>query len=335
MAAERHIRFLIDLYFSSIDSQQTWIIKGYNWTFHNKVSKGMAEIPIFKLYGEKSHWWTPDLLHYESIASRSSLHGWEIQPHRHSDLYQLFYVQQGRAELNIEGQVSVYNEGVLQWVAPLCVHGFRFSKDVRGCVLTIASSVVSSFENNMNTPLAFNASALDLEIGRDRQFLDYLFDSLAQEYTRSEPGRELALESWINLLLTWLQRRSIEKNDMTEFRSKGHVSFARFSTLVELHYQEQTSVQRYAQELGVSAVRLNTICHQLCQQTALQFIHQRLLLEAKRNLLYTMMTIASISDRLGFSEQAYFSRFFKRLTGDTPNAFRHAGISQLDEQPFV
>lgn len=291
----------------------------------------MAEIPIFKLYGEKSDWWTPDLLHYETIASRSSLHGWEIQPHRHSDLYQLFYVQQGRAELNIEGKVTVYNEGVLQWVAPLCVHGFRFSSDVRGCVLTLASPVISSFERKMNTPLAFNASALDLKVGDDRQFLDYLFDSLAREYQHSEAGRELALESWVNILLTLLQRRSIEKDDSTEFRSKGHVYFARFSSLVEQHYYEQWSTQKYAQELGVSVVRLNTICHQLCQQTALQYIHQRLLLEAKRNLLYTVMTIANISDRLGFSEQAYFSRFFKRLTGCTPNAFRHAGISQLDE----
>lgn len=291
----------------------------------------MAEIPIFKLYGESSSWWTPDLLHFETIASRSSLHGWEIKPHRHSNLYQLFYVRQGYAKLNIEGKESVYNEGVVQWVSPLCVHGFRFSSDVQGCVLTIASPMISSFERRMKSPLAFNVSALNLEIGRDRQYLDFLFNSISQEYMRSETGRELALESWVNILLTWLQRRSLEKNDTTEFRSKGHVSFSRFSSLVEQHYHEQWSVQRYAQELGISVVRLNTICQQLCQQTALQFIHQRLLLEAKRNLLYTVMSIASISDRLGFNEQAYFSRFFKRLTGTTPNAFRQAGISQLEK----
>lgn len=291
----------------------------------------MTEIPVFKLYGESSNWWTPDLLHYETIASRSSLHGWEIKPHRHSNLYQLFYVQKGYAKLNIEGKESVYNEGVVQWVSPLCVHGFRFSSDVQGCVLTIASSMISNFERRMKSPLAFNVSALNLEIGRDRQYLDFLFDSLSREYMHSEAGRELALESWINILLTWLQRRSLEKKDTTEFRSKGHVSFSRFSNLVEQHYHEQWSVQKYAEELGVSVVRLNTICQQLCQQTALQFIHQRLLLEAKRNLLYTVMSIASISDRLGFNEQAYFSRFFKRLTGATPNAFRQAGISQLEK----
>ena len=289
----------------------------------------MAEIPIFKLYGEKSHWRTPDLLHYESIASRSSLHGWEIKPHRHSDLYQLFYVQQGHAELNIEGEVSTYSDGVLQWVTPLCVHGFRFSSDVRGCVLTIASPVVSSFEKRINKSLVSNAVAVNLDVGRDRPFLDYLFDSLAQEFNSAHPARELALESWVTILLTWLQRRHTEQSSTADFRSKGHMYFSRFANLVEMHYHEQWSVQQYAHLLGVSGVRLNAICHEMCQQTALQVIHQRLLLEAKRSLLYTVMTVANISDRLGFSEQAYFSRFFKRLTGSTPNAFRQAGIDQL------
>lgn len=86
----------------------------------------MVEIPIFKLYGEKSNWWTPDLLHYETIASRSSLHGWEIKPHRHSDLYQLFYIQQGRAELTIEGSESVYNEGFCNGSRPIVCMDFAF-----------------------------------------------------------------------------------------------------------------------------------------------------------------------------------------------------------------
>ncbi|MBM7456618.1 AraC family transcriptional activator of pobA [Oceanisphaera litoralis] len=288
-----------------------------------------GEIPIFKLYGELGHWLTPDLLHYESIAQRSSLHDWEIKPHRHSDLYQLLYVQQGQAELYIEGETRVVEGGVLQWVSPLCVHGFRFSRDVRGAVLTLATPLVSRFEQAMNMPLAFGSASLSLPIAEDKAFLDFVFSSLAREYGHHGTGRELALESWITLLLTWLQRRSIELDTFSELRSKGHVYFARFSGLVERHYHEQWSVQKYAANLGISVVRLNCLCQQLGKQTALQFIHQRLLLEAKRNLIYTSMTIARVSDSLGFSEPAYFSRFFRRLTGRSPNEFRQAGVGQL------
>ncbi len=60
-------------------------------------------------------------------------------------------------------------------------------------------------------------------------------------------------------------------------------------------------------------------------QTALQVIHQRLLLEARRNLIYTRMSIGQLSDNLGFSDPTYFARFFKRLSGQTPNGYRRSG----------
>ncbi|MNE34730.1 Bifunctional transcriptional activator/DNA repair enzyme AdaA [compost metagenome] len=71
-------------------------------------------------------------------------------------------------------------------------------------------------------------------------------------------------------------------------------------------------------------MHLNSLCRELAGQTALQIIHQRLLLEAKRNLIYTNMSIGQLSDSLGFSDPTYFSRFFRRLDGQTPNAFRQS-----------
>ena len=60
----------------------------------------------------------------------------------------------------------------------------------------------------------------------------------------------------------------------------------------------------------------------LLGQSVLEYLHLRLLLEAKRNLVYTTMTVAQISDLLGFSEVAYFSRFFRHLEGVSPREFR-------------
>ncbi|GAB3387028.1 hypothetical protein GCM10027514_28270 [Azotobacter armeniacus] len=56
-------------------------------------------------------------------------------------------------------------------------------------------------------------------------------------------------------------------------------------------------------------------------------IHQRLLLEAKRNLIYTTMTVNELSDALGFNDPAYFSRFFRRLAGQSPKAFRQSAAA--------
>ena len=81
-------------------------------------------------------------------------------------------------------------------------------------------------------------------------------------------------------------------------------------------------MEALAHRIGLSSVHLNTLCRELAGQTALQIIHQRLMLEAKRNLIYTNISISQLSDNLGFSDPTYFSRFFKRLGGQTPNAFR-------------
>lgn len=99
-------------------------------------------VPIFKLYGETVYWPTPDLLHMESIPERSRLHDWHIQPHQHADLVQILYVRQGTAELEIEGRQYHFDRPVVQLVPPLCVHGFRFSHDVEGYVLSLALPLV-------------------------------------------------------------------------------------------------------------------------------------------------------------------------------------------------
>ncbi len=72
----------------------------------------------------------------------------------------------------------------------------------------------------------------------------------------------------------------------------------------------------------MTSAHLNTLCRRLAGRSALQLLHERLLLEAKRQLTYTNMTIGQVADTLGFSEPAYFTRFFKRHTGFSPKAFR-------------
>jgi AraC family transcriptional activator of pobA len=68
--------------------------------------------------------------------------------------------------------------------------------------------------------------------------------------------------------------------------------------------------------------RLNRLCKQLLDKTAKAVPHERLLLEAKRRLIYTRSNLDEIAYDLGFQDPAYFSRFFKRATGLTAGRFR-------------
>jgi AraC family transcriptional activator of pobA len=74
--------------------------------------------------------------------------------------------------------------------------------------------------------------------------------------------------------------------------------------------------------LGITTTQLNRLCRRHLRCSALDVLHQRLLLEAKRELRYTALQVRQISDGLGFSDPAYFTRFFRRLAGRSPQEWR-------------
>lgn len=282
-----------------------------------------ASIPVFKLYGEQLQWPTPDLLHCESIPARSRLHDWEIEPHRHADLCQLLFLYAGQAEIEVEGQVRRLEQAAIQVVPALCVHGFRFSSDVDGYVVTLAAPLVNLLHTQLAGAPAALAQAGTYLAGDDRNYLYSLFSALQQEYQRDLPGRDLQLRSLINLLVVWISRQCLQRHGQGLAVARGREYLQSFNTLVEQQFRQQPSVEGLAHEVGISVAHLNSICRELAGQSALQIIHQRLLLEAKRELIYTSLSIKQLADSLGFADPAYFSRFFRRLTGKAPSDFRH------------
>ncbi|EJN37320.1 DNA-binding domain-containing protein, AraC-type [Pseudomonas sp. GM84] len=281
-------------------------------------------VPLFQLYGENQAWPGTDLLHCESIPARSRLHHWEIKPHQHAELFQLLYVQRGRAEVEIEGVRSAIGEAAIQVVPPLTVHGFRFSADIQGHVLTFGTALVADLEQRLGTPLGVLTQAACYPLGKDRVRLRSLIDTLQQEYQGNAPGRAALLEALVTALLVWISRCQQQGQAPRNRDERDRQLLGQYLRLVEAHYREHLSVEDFAARLKVPSLQLNQLCRALCGQSALQVVHQRLLLEARRNLVYTRMSIGQLSDSLGFSDPTYFARFFKRLSGQTPNGYRRA-----------
>ena len=283
----------------------------------------LPAVPVYHLYGERDSDVAPDLVHCESIASRSRLHNWEIQPHRHHGLFQMLWLARGKARVELDGQLANLSGGQVLLVPQHCVHGFRFSEDADGVVITLAYAFFQRLQPDlgpvlhaMSTPVVYAPKP-----GADRRQIEAAFHSTHEAYAGQPTHRSLLIESQLVSLLVWLSRLlPVREDDLPLARGREHL--ARFSQLVETNYAAQHPLEFYAASLGISAAHLNALCRQLTGRSALALIHARIALEARRYLVYTPMPVKDVSDALGFSDPAYFTRFFKRQTGIAPIVFR-------------
>ncbi len=92
--------------------------------------------------------------------------------------------------------------------------------------------------------------------------------------------------------------------------------------LMERHYKGNRTAGFYAEQIGLTAKRINEILRQRTGFTISQLLYQLLLIEAKREIYHNRLSIKEIAYNLGFSDKSYFARFFKKHTGLTPEQFR-------------
>ncbi len=293
------------------------------------LSRADKSVPVFDLYGEEGGSPALDPIHVESIAARSSLHNWEIKPHRHHGLFQVLWLAGGAGRLMLDGAPGRLVAGSVVLVPQHCVHGFRFERDARGLVVTLAYSLLAGMSGELGRRLLSMSSPGTCRMPRsgDRVPIQRLWQALAGEYETQAEFRPQLLEALVVALLALLLRQPGIASDAvdggrTAVPAAASSHLARFTAEIERSFRNHAPLAHYASLLGLSAAHLNTLCREYAGRSALGMIHDRLLLEARRNLVYTAMTVREVAELLGFSDPAYFTRFFKRATGVSPTEFR-------------
>ena len=283
-------------------------------------------VPAYALYGETGG--TPDVdpLHCESIAARSRLHDWEIRPHRHASLFQVLVVARGRATVSLDGRSEDVAGPALVTLPALSAHGFAFSPAVDGLVFTVDDRHLARLLAGQPELLAALRQRRAWNLARGeapaREVLAAAA-ALKAEVAAHGRWRAVALEGALVRLAVAVARAAPAEaaaDDAVPARAMTHLR--RFRALVEAQYREQPSLAALARELGITATQLNRICQGVLGRPALALLHERLLVEAQRDLAYTAMSVKQIAFGLGFSDAAYFTRFFRRLTQRTPTQWR-------------
>jgi AraC family transcriptional activator of pobA len=280
------------------------------------------------------------MLHVESLQSRSRLYRWEIEPHVHRGLQQLIWLADGAVDVALdETRVSCPAPAAIVVPAGV-VHAFRFAPESAGCVLTLsAQSLVEGEAPAVGERLrrTFDrAGVLPLPPSApETRQLGALFDALLAEFaahdgtsgtndTQGPPPR------WLARAAVWrVTQLGAERARAADAAARPRQAlFTRFVALVEAHHLEHWPVGRYASVLGLSPERLNRIVRDQAGIGALALIHQRLVREACRRLVYVAVPVSKLADELGFGDAAYFCRFFKRHTGCAPGEYRRGASSE-------
>ena len=149
-------------------------------------------------------------------------------------------------------------------------------------------------------------------------FITVMWDVLQEPVFRKEVIQHLLAGLLYNIEYIAKNKGQSESSPLTHQND----IFQRFISLVNTYSKTERNVSFYADKLCLTPRYLNTVIRQASQQTVMDWINQSIILEAKVLLKHSNRLVFQISDELNFPNPSFFSKFFKRMTGMTPQEYQ-------------
>lgn len=301
------------------------------------ITRMSNTIPRYALYGDEAQPAWLDMVHMEWIHERSSLFDYEIAPHLHEGLIQVLYLTSGGGAAVIDGTKWGLYPQTLIVVPAGHVHEFHFTPDVDGPVVTAAQRPLESLIAfvapgllpTVRRPLVQGVSGA----ARHVEALMPLFEAIERESRMQTSGQAAAGAALMMTVMVQIERitagLSVRESCETALRTRRSEQIECFRAAVDAHFRERLPVARYAAELGLSAGQLSRLCRESLGMSCLAVVNMRVVHEAECELVYSTLGIKQIAHKLGFADDAYFGRFFRKCTGVTPTEFRRRARQRL------
>ena len=243
--------------------------------------------------------------------------------------YSIYWIKEGKGTYNIDFESYSFNDNVLIFLSPGQIfsvtsekikeaYKFTFVQDFY-CIEIHDKEVSCNgvlFNNIYETPFVNPCK-------EDVFKLNFILESLIEEFEHSKTAQHDMLQAYLKQFIVHsvrIKKENIVVKDDTETKL-----FKDFSVLVEKNYKSEHSVTTYANRLGVSPKSLTKHFQKIGVQTPSDFIKGRIILEAKRQLKYSDGSVKQVAYNLGFNDPAYFTRFFKKHTSQSPLQFKNKG----------
>jgi len=285
------------------------------------------QLVIFKgLYGENNYSPMLEFVHAEPLESRSKMYNWEIKEHLHTDLIQLFVIENGDGILFSEKNKTNISGPSIVFIPANTLHGFIFQDNVKGDVITFSDFFL---ENNFkqNQKIVFELNHLQCYNFERNNTLFEQIKTLKEMIVIELNEENIEKRTFINslfqtLFLSIFRVNQIQKTSREKTDNKTLKYFQIFQKNLKNNNTESKNISQYAKEIGITTMHLNRICKIVVGKSPIQILHELVVAEAKKYLLNTSYSISEISYFLNFNDPAYFTRLFKKNVGVSPSDFR-------------
>lgn len=258
----------------------------------------------------------------EKLSTHLKNHPFVSTPHKH-DFYLILYIRKGSGTHTIDFNTYPITPGGFYLMTPGQVHSWTLDVNTDGVILFFEKNF---YQMNLDasSPVDFPFfhslhTSPFIDIKPDAT-IDFIITEMLNEFNRNEYFDLRMLRSYLDVLLLKLSR--VYKTENTSALPDRIIKLRTLEQLIDKHFTKLKQPSDYAELMHLSASYLNTLCKQNLNKTLGELIQARVVLEVKRLLAYTDLTIKQIAGKLNFSDASYLIRFFKKNTGFTPEEFK-------------
>jgi AraC family transcriptional regulator, transcriptional activator of pobA len=278
------------------------------------------------LYQDMDYKPKADYIFSELLETRSKNFDWQVEPHIHAHLFQVFYMKTGQVQFHGLAQVVDLPVPCILVIPPTVLHGFSYSVDTTGHILTLSETVIEPlFENLLAAAIRFETFQCISLSTETRGLFEKTVDMIGQideELFAERTDKNALLRAYLTQLFILLSRQlqiNEQINQANESTTLQH--FRAFQKSLK-NSELPKSIPDFADELAISAVHLNRICHAVTGKSASQLVQENIIQKAQNYLTYTSYSVSEIAYLLKFEYPNYFAKLFKKHTGLSPKDFR-------------
>ncbi len=246
-------------------------------------------------------------------------------PHRHH-FFEILVFDQASGTHEIDFVSHPVKSGNIHFISPGQVHYLSVTNDSHGYILAFSDEFYTQYEYKKSSAIHYpffqTAGKNVLELSESYfKKISAIIPFMLSEY-KQEQNPEI-LHGYLKVLMLELQRIYERYHQAADASDRETQILRDFLQILEVAFKTKKPVEEYAAMLSIHTSALNKAIRKITGKTAGELILDRTILEAKRLLHHTTLTQKEIAYELHFEDPSYFSRIFKRKTGESPSAFRN------------